>query len=322
MKRTSVILVFLMLGEYLPAQTVQISASKSEYTPLKAEVSTHGISILQQGEELLAVPYTFPAEPDPSLEAYTLQNGAVIVRENIANFLLYDSFGKVHTSISNSTQSAGGESISEFATDLNGKTLIAYNPKVISGGKTGSRAKKLSYTDVPVDVFYSADRALSLVEVSANGQFIGFVSVKPGTDDQVEISDRFGNFLGSISFDQQIKGVTFSENGLYVTIYSQGRAAAYEIRSGKRVGSTSFRSSLQFAAYSSEDKSIVAISGSGEEEIKDIELHVISISARKIARQQFEESLTRLHKPVFSRVGSGRYTIQGFSRELDIRARF
>jgi hypothetical protein len=252
-----------------------------------------------------------------------LPDGSFIVRENIANFLVYDSFGRVQKSISNSTQSEGGEAISELAMDASGKTIVLYNPKVVLNERTGSRAKVITTRSVPTDIFYSEDRALTVVEVSANGEFIAFASSKSGSDDEVQLVDKFGNALNTISFDQPVKGVSFSENGLFVTIYSGGRAAAYEIRSGERVGSTSFRNtSVIFAGYDPIDKTIIGLTGTEGSSITDVQLHAVNVTARKIAREDFAGSLMKKSQVSMTRTSSGRYTISGLDKELNLRASF
>lgn len=305
------------------AQTLQVSTSNYDVVLPTATVSANGVDISDNATSILSADYNYPSEPDPSLKIYPLSNGASIVRENIANFLFYDTFGRVQRSVSNSTQSEGGEAISELAVDPAGKTVVLYNPKVVSGGNTGSRAKLVIGNRTPTDVFYSADRSLRTVTVSDNGELIAFASSKNGTDDEVTILDRFGNNLGAITFDQDVKGVTFSENGLFITIYSGGRAAAFEIRSGERVGSTSFRNtSLLYANYSPEDRTILAVTGSGSDSFSEVEGHAVNVAARKIARTGIDTSLTQVHQPLLIRASSGRYEIKGFSQTLTLRATF
>lgn len=324
MKRVTILLVTILFLGTLQAQTLVVNSSSSDKKALISKNGTDGITISEYNDnELITGKYNFQSSVDPSLEVYTLQNGAFIVRENIANFLMYDSFGRVQRSISNSSQSEGGESVSEIAMDPNGKTIVLYNPKVVSGGLTGSRAQLVDDKNKAINLFYSTDRAMTLVEVSANGEFIGLASSKSGGDDEVQLMDRFGNILQTISFDQEVKGVTFSENGLYVAIYSGSRAAAYEIRSGERVGSTSFRNTtVQFATYDPTDKTIIGVTGSGNSTLTDIELHAVNVSARKIARKEFTESLDVNGKISLTRTGKGRYTISGLSKDLSLRAGF
>lgn len=320
------ILSLLIIGT-LPllsnAQELSISTAPGSNVTLEASINGSGIQILEMdGTEIFGADYSVSAN-DPSIAVYPLADGSFIVRENIANFLVYDSFGKVQRSISNSTQSEGGEAISELAMDGNGKTVVVYNPKVMTNGVEGSRGKIISGSGPVMDVFYSQDRALSHVEVSANGEFIAFVSAKEGSDDEVQLMDRFGNMLVTISFDQSVKGVSFSENGLYVAIYSGGRAAAYQVRSGERVGSTSFRNtSVVFAGYDPVDKTIIGLTGSGSSTLTEVQLHAVNVSARKIARENSNESFNIVSQVSMERVGSGRYKIKGLDKEITLRASF
>ncbi len=323
MKRTSILLILAVFSGTLAAQSLNISSSPSPLVSLLAKASSNGVIISEaNGEALISAAYNAPGG-DPSLETYTLPNGSFIVRENIANFLVYDSFGRVQRSISNSTQSEGGEAISELAMDASGKTIVLFNPKVIRNGQTGSRAKVITTRSVPTDIFYSEDRELSVVEVSPNGEFIALASVKPGSEDEIQLMDKFGNHLNTISFDQPVKGINFSENGLFVTIYSGGRAAAYEIRSGERVGSTSFRNTtVIFAGYDPIDKTIIGLTGKEGSSISDVQLHAVNVSARKIVREDFNGNLTIQGQVSMRRTGSGSYTISGLDKELKLRARF
>ncbi len=305
------------------AQTLQVSTSNYNLQLPSAIVNSDGVTIYDGDVVLQNGSYSMPSEPDPSINVYPLNNGGAILRENIANFLFYDTFGRVTQSISNSTQSEGGEAISELAHDPAGKTIIFYNPKIVSGGNTGSRAKLISAISNPVDIFFSSDRALRTVDVSDNGELIALATMNEGTDDEIMILDRFGNNLGVIEFDQDVKGVSFSENGLYITVYSGGRAAAYEIRSRERVGSTSFRNtSLLYANYSPEDRTIVALTGSGSDNFTDLEGHAVNVAERKIARTAINGSTKLVHQPSLKRISSGRYEVKGFEQFLTLRASF
>tara|TARA_R110000868_G_scaffold1211_10_gene9462 strand:+ start:2868 stop:3839 length:972 start_codon:yes stop_codon:yes gene_type:complete len=323
MKRTTILSILIFFSGTLTAQTLSITSSNVTYDLLTSEVTSTGVVVSEvSGEKLITGNYKAPIG-DPSLETYTFPDGSFIVRENIANFLVYDSFGRVQKSISNSSQSEGGEAISQLATDQFGKTIVLYNPKVIVNGVSGSRAKVINSKSIPLDIFYSQDRALSVVEVSANGEFIAFTSVKLGADDEVQLMDRFGNTLNTIQFDQPVKGVTFSGNGLFVTIFSGSRAAAYEVRSGERVGSTSFRNtSVIFAGYDPTDKTIIGLTGSVSSTISEVQLHAVNVFARKIARENYSEPLEVKGKIELERTGESRYTILGFDKELNLRASF
>jgi len=323
MFRISITLIVALLITEVNAQTLQVTTSNYNIQLPSALVNDDGVSVSDGDQVMQTGAYNLPNEPDPSIQTYPMKNGGVILRENIANFLFYDTFGRVQRSISNSTQNEGGEAISELAHDVAGKTVILYNPKIFSDGATGSRAKLVAGNSNPVDIFYSDDRALRTVVISSNGELIALATMKDGSDDEIMILDRFGNNLGVIEFDQDVKGVSFSENGLFLTIYSGGRAAAYEIRSKERVGSTSFRNtSLLYANYSPIDKTIVAISGSGNGTYSDLEGHAVNVSARKIARTDINGTIQEIHTPSFKRTASGRYEVTGFSQFLVLKASF
>lgn len=323
MIRICLFLFLITTVSKVDAQSLQITSSNYDLKLPSASIDTEGITLSDGNEVIQTGSYSMPNEPDPSLGVYPLQNGAVIVRENIANFLFYDTYGRVVRSISNSTQNESGEAISEIAFDAAGKTIVLYNPKIMQDGTIGSRAKLVAKNRNPVDIFFSKDRALRTVQISSNGECIALASMKAGSSDQVMMLDRFGNNLGEIEFNQDVKGVSFSEDGLFVTIFSGGRAAVFEIESRERIGSTSFRNtSLLYANYSSKDNIIVAITGSGKEEFTDLEGHAVNIEARKIARKNIDGTITQIHQPRLYRTGSGRYELIGFDQTFAFRARF
>ena len=160
------------------AQSLQITSSNYGLKLPSASIDTEGITLSDGNEVIQTGSYSMPNEPDPSLGVYPLQNGAVIVRENIANFLFYDTYGRVVRSISNSTQNESGEAISEIAFDAAGKTIVLYNPKIMQDGTIGSRAKLVAKNRNPVDIFSSKDRALRTVQISSNGECIALASMK------------------------------------------------------------------------------------------------------------------------------------------------
>lgn len=323
MKRTTILLILILFSGATYAQSLSIESKEFIKADLSGTLLGSGITISDaDGTVLLNGNYNASGD-DPSLKIFTLNDGSFVIRENIANFLVYDSFGVVRKSISNSTQSEGGEAISELAMDGFGKTVVVYNPKVNMNGETGSRAKIIDSKNNPLDVYYSMNRTLSVVKVSSNGEFIAFVSSKEGTDDEIQLMDRFGNILNTVKFDQEVRGVSFSENGLFVTIYSTGRAASFEVRSGERVGSSSFRSTtVMFAGYDPTDKIIIALTGSGSSTISNVQLHAVNVAARKIARKDFSASLNIVDQLKMERTGNGRYMIKGLDKELALRAQF
>ncbi|MEX0843879.1 MAG: hypothetical protein WD022_01315, partial [Balneolaceae bacterium] len=201
---------------------------------------------------------------------------------------------------------------------------VLYNPKIISNGTGGSRARIITGNWTTRDIFYRSDRAIRLVKVSDNGQFVAIASYASGTDDAVEITDRFGNEMGTFEFDQEIADLNFSNDGKYITIRSNGRVAVYSVLTGERAGSTSFRSKLYFADYVPQDDTIIALIGDQSGTVlNDIEIHAINLSARSIERQSYGSSLgiSSHISPRLNRTGSMSYTLVGLSKVLNLNIR-
>ncbi|MFD2533158.1 hypothetical protein [Gracilimonas halophila] len=301
------------------------SSSVNNLTAISAVLKSSSINIhAGNGDELFSTSFNIESD-DASAKIYAKLNGGFVVRENIANFLFYNSLGSVKQSISNSSQSTEGESISELASDPAFRTVVLYNPKVVSGGVEGSRAKVVNSDLTSTDIYYSSNRAIRTVKVSDNGQFIAIATYSPGTDNIVVITDRFGNDLAEINFDQSVEDVVISEDGGYVTIRSNGRMGVYSVRNGERNGSASFRSTLLYAEYVPEDQTVVALTGSRSgSALTGVEVHVINVAARAIQRQSFNTSLsmTDLIPLSVSRKGTYRYSLSGLSKTLDLNASF
>lgn len=301
------------------------SSSVNSITALSAILIDASVEVYAgNGEELLSASFNLEGD-DSSAKIYAKLNGGFIVRENIANFLFYNSLGNISQSISNSSQSTEGESISELASDPAFKTVVLYNPKIVNGGVEGSRAKVVHHDLTTTDIYYSSERAIRTVRVSGNGQFIAIATYGPGTDDVVVIMDRFGNDLAEISFDQSVEDVVISKDGNYATIRSNGRIGVYSILNGERNGSASFRSTLQYAEYIPEDETVIALTGSRSgSSLTEVEVHAINVAARSIQRQSFDGalSMTDLIPFKLSRTGSFRYSLSGLNKTLDVRASF
>lgn len=323
--------VFNIAGEEV--NLGQNSFLKSE-SVLSGDInSLTGISTILQADEVfihsgssdqLLASEVSTAPGDESLKIYAGLNGSYAIRENIANFLFYDSHGNIVQSVSNSSQSTEGESISELATDPAFKTRVLYNPKIVRDGVEGSRARVLGSNYTTEDFFYSSDRAIRSVKVMNDGQFIGVITYGSG-DDQLSLFDRFGNELNTISFDQAVMDFALSTNGNFVTIRSNGRVGVYNVLNGERIGSTSFRSRLHFATFVPEENTIIAMTAerSGDM-LSDIEFHAINIVQRSIKRKDLNGQLVTSEKvPVnLRRKGAYDYQLTGFNNPVDLRIRF
>lgn len=316
---------------------LSISSSRPNFnqTAISSTVSNSGIVATldadglkkyePNGSHIATIAYQTDAS-DKSYKIYAANNGATVVRENVANFIFYDEAGRILNSVSNSSQSREGESVSAFAADPAFKTMVVFNPQIIRNGVAGSRARLVHHSiGGIVDFYNSQEHAIRFVNVSPSGQFIAVITYNKNKDNQAHIFDRFGNEINSISFDQEIVGVDFSGDGRFLTVYSRGRAAAYNLINGSRVGSASFRTPLQFAKYFPADKTILALTANSDNAVlTNVEVHAINVDKRSIARQPVEGSLgmTELIEPVIERRGRFSYRISGLSQNLDVKASF
>lgn len=316
---------FLVAGHQVSIANNSGSFSINKITAISASLSNEGVTVLSgNGNQLFTSGYK-AASDDESVKVYAKPNGGFIIRENIANFLFYNTRGKIEQSVSNSSQSTEGESVSELAADPNFKTVVLYNPKIVRNGVEGSRARVIKNNWATRDVFYSSDRAIRFIKVSDNGQYIAVVSYKSGTDDEVKIIDRFGNELGTFPFNQNIADVIMSDDGEYVTVRSNSRVGVYSMLNGEREGSTSFRSMLQFAKYVPQDETIIAVTADKTGSmLSNVEVHAINLTARSIQRQDYSGMLgaTELLPIELKRTSSFRYLLTGFSKSLNLNVQF
>lgn len=302
-----------------------VSADLSDRTAISAVLNNRGIHLhAGNGSSLYTTTYKLMSD-DNSVKVYVKPNGGFIVRENIANFLFYNASGQIQQSVSNSSQSTEGEAVSELSADPMFKTVVLYNPTIVRNGREGSQASVVQPNWTKRNIYYSDDRTISGVRVAESGQLIAVITQSPGTDDEVSVTDRFGNKLGTFDFNQEVDDVRFSSDGQFVTIRSGGRVGVYSLTDGNRIGSTSFRSSLHFANYIPEDETVIALTADGSGTVlTDIEVHAINLSARAIERGNYEAALgkTELLPIRLNRTGSRQYELVGLSRTLEVNVRF
>jgi len=264
---------------------------------------------------------------DPSLAIYPLNNGEILIRDNIANFTQYDPFGNVITGASNFSGNRRGQSISEMEMDDNGKTILVYTPKIERGDRFGSRARVLEQDNSMRTVYSSTDRFIKFAEVTDDGSLIVLITAKSGSDDRVLIIDRYGNQLNAIKTNEDLIGARLSGEGRYVSAYSKRRVLVYGTLSGERAGSTSFRTSLITAVYFPDDAVILGMTGSHYEQsgiMNDLQFHAINLEERSVARKSFASGLVMKKQiPVrVVRTGAYRYRISGTNKEIELRASF
>lgn len=280
-----------------------------------------------EGDTLSSFDVTSLSSDDPSVAVYPSNTGAVLVRDNIASFSFYDTFGQIITQVTSSSQSKEGEAISEVAMDPRAQTIVIYNPQIKRNGQLGSQAQLLNASNKLENVYSNSRRVIKNVVVSSDGQFIMLLTASSGSEDEIVIMDRFGNELNVINTDEDIQDVRLSGDAEYITLISERRVLVFDMLQGKRLGSTSLRSPLVVAEYFPEDEIILAMTGdvySATGIVNNIDFHAIHLGKRQVARESLSSSV-RLNGAIrhdLIRTGSSRYRLKGANKQIEIRAAF
>ena len=270
---------------------------------------------------------TISLADETSFGLYSFNSGNTLLRDKIANFTFYDSFGELVTSVSSSSQSTEGEVISEVARSASGNTIVIYNPKIKRNGELGSKAQVRTGTKKFEDIFFSSDRYLKDVTISKDGSLIALISANQGTDDRVLIMDNYGNELNTISAEEDLKNVRFTDDLENITLFSGGRVMVHNTLSGESLGATSFRSPVMIADYFPEDNLILAVTANYSERsatLNNVEFRAINLQQRSIASKQFSGALG-LNDAIELRLirdSGNSYLLKGANKNISIRANF
>ncbi|PWN06185.1 hypothetical protein [Rhodohalobacter mucosus] len=261
---------------------------------------------------------------DESIAVYQFDDGRAVARDNIANFTFFDADGSVVYSISNSSQSSGGEQISRLAADPEGKTIVLYNPVISYDSRTGSRAQ-IVYGQGDVTEFFRSDsREIKQVRVADDGLFITVLTSGQASD-RVHVYDRFGNEIHTMDLEPERLGVTLSGRGEFLTAYGAGRVQVFNIITGERVGSSSSRTAILYGEYIPEDETILVFGGNASgSSVADATVIAVHVGRRQIARTNLDRTAVMREKDYLSivRTSTGTYRMKGLNQELEIRTSF
>ena len=277
------------------------------------------------GVKLIEKELEFFDPSDNTLQVYQFDDGRLIVRDNVASFTFFDAKGEQIYVISNTSQSMDGERESQLSSDEAGRTIVLYNPVIAYGSDTGSRARMVFGENHFETLFNSTDREIKSLNVSDDGAFVSMI-VTTGSSDEILIFDRFGNEIFRLEPDDQVRGVTLTKNATHLTTFAGNRMQVYEILSGDRIGSASSQATIVYAEYLPEDDVILGLGGSLSNTgvIASPTVTAVHIGRRQIAREQVDLPLSQFKDGSigFTRNSSGRYTVNGMNREIEIRVGF
>jgi len=281
----------------------------------------------REGDTLLSYSVSdYDSSQDPSLGIFPLNNGSVLLRDNIVVHKLYDNFGKQETTVSNSSQTSGGQVVSDVEIDTKGYSIVIYTRQIKHENSRGSKVQLLNREGSLETVFMSRKRTIKDLQISERGQFITLVTEGDGPN-EVLILDRYGNRLNKISDLQNAKSAVLTEGIECVTVFSQNRAVVYDSVTGERKGSTSFGSELITVRYFPADETLIALTGDLSEDKKEadeLEFHAVHLGKRKVEREEFTGSIgfNPAIKYDIKRLDTGRYQLTGVNKLLELRAEF
>lgn len=277
----------------------------------------------------MPVRHTRLEHADPSDRTFGIQmfnDGRFLVRDNVANFTLYNFDGTVSYNYFNSSGSAEGEVISEALTDPFGRTLLLYIPRINYGDSEGSLARIVTGEEHAIELFQSRERQISFAALCRYGSRVVLLTTRQETAPAVHVLDRFGNEIAKLESDEALIGASLSDDGEYLTAWSERRVQIYRISDLERQGSASVRQSLVYAGYSPLDRQIVLLTGRTDRErrISEAEVQVVDLEHRAIAGSEVGSTLSYLERDriAVTRRSASQFEIKGLNRTLLIRPRF
>ena len=306
--------------------TWDVSPLRNRIAAVKANGKVQIDLLSAQSNELLSKQMDFLDGTDSSLKIYSFDSGMFIVRDNIANFSFYTADGELKYSVQNLSGSRDGEKISELRSSDDGSTILIYNPEIIYGNQSGSRAKIVKAEGETETIYDSRDKIIVNATVSKNGSYIALIASGSADESDAILFDRFGNRLFEVSVSDELAGVTVSENGNFFTLFSSNRVQLYNVLSGNREATSTISKSIIHAQYEPADQQILIYSGdkNSDNSVDISEFYSIHVARRQIARSEISNPFKIFpgNRFSFDRLDSGRYKFKGINKLLEIRTAF
>jgi len=307
-------------------------------TPISFNVSgdRSRISVVHFGEELLHSMYDvqgvmlsestleFFDPSDETIQANTMNNSAFILRDNVANFTLYDAAGNQGYSFSNTTQAEGGEQPSRIAYSDTGSLIVAYNPVVRYSDSRGARASVVLGERDTIELFSSRERVIEFLKINEGGSLIAIITSPGNGNSRVHLLDRFGNELAESDAEMEVSGLDISTDGRYLTLFSSNRVQVYRTDDWERLGSATSRSRIIHASYDPEENVIISLGGQlRNSRINEIEITAVDLTGRQLEREQLSGTVSILDRDTIdiSKEGST-YYVTGLNRPIEISVQF
>lgn len=260
---------------------------------------------------------------DPSVRLFMLSDGSFVYRDNIASFTYYDERGEQVFRIFNSSGSPDGEAVSQFTATPFGNRMLAYNPRIFTGDRVGSRIQQVGFDEKTTVLAHFSTLSILSVRMHRSGNLVLVHSHDESADrHHAQVISIRGDILAEIDYeDNEIEGVELSDCGRYVTAMAAGRAMVHDVTTGERLGSASFRERILTASYMPDGNLAVLTGTRRGRELRELRMHIIDIDQRRIVR---EETALTVHTTDYFLLslrydGDATYRLLGVNRELIIR---
>src|SRR5690625_2819816 len=264
---------------------------------------------------------------DPSLSVYPTDAGHVLLRNNIMNFTFHDQTGEIGTNISSGSQTDQGETISELVMNPGQETMIIYTSKIKKVDALGSKAQLIGADKQLQRIYQRDDRYIKDLRVTNDGNLVTIVTAAEGTSDQVEVLDKYGNEINTITAEEELSGANASGHGKHLTLFADNRIRVYNLLNGDNMGSTSLQQPVFMANYFSDDQILLILSGhysASSGELSNMEVKAVDLNRRDIASEPFSNGLQfhEVFTPEITRISANQYQLQGANKELNISVSF
>jgi len=261
---------------------------------------------------------------DPSLKLYLIKDGAIVLRDNIVAFAIYNQSQIFVDRISNSSGSPLGETISRLATSVDGQFTYVYNPQIKTANGFASRLSRLSDDGVFTTLFHDDEREIAGLSVMESGDQV--VAVFRGTSDVVMriIDAKDGVISETVSPMDQAGFYIQPEHGT-ITWFSGNAAQVYSLHSGERLANAFLRNqNIIFATFDPVDNIVVTLTGSRSYQNRTLTVNavrVVDLTARSILHSADVNRVLEYSDeiiPSVVKIGANSYRLTGVTNAFDI----
>jgi len=261
---------------------------------------------------------------DPSLKLFLIKDGAIVIRDNIVAFAIYNQSQLFVDRISNSSGSPLGETISRISTSVDGRFTYVYNPQIKINDGFGSRLSRLSEDGVFTTLFHDDEREIAGLSVMESGNQVVAV-FRNGADVVMRIIDAEQGVIKESAAPMEQAGFYIQPEHGTITWFSGNAAQVYSLETGERLANAFLRNqNIIFAMFEPTDNLVVTLTGSRSYQNRTLTVNavrVVDLTARSILHSaevnrvlEYSDEIS----PSVVRIGANRYRLTGVTNAFDI----